>query len=81
MTVVAHPFHQVEVQVDAVDKAGNFIGWMFVQDTNLSVALVEVRFVSLSQLVSSFNTFNVLLILLVPVHSAGVQIMKILLNL
>lgn len=32
---------EVEVQVDGVDKAGNFIGWMFIQDTNLSVSLVE----------------------------------------
>lgn len=36
------PLEQVEVQVDSVDKAGNFIGWLFIQDTNLSVELVEV---------------------------------------
>jgi len=35
--------YQVEVQVEAIDKAGNFIGWLFVDNTNLSVALVEVR--------------------------------------
>ena len=34
---------QVEVQVEAIDKAGNFIGWLFVDNTNLSVALVEVK--------------------------------------
>lgn len=32
---------EVEVQVDAIDKGGNFIGWMFVDGINLSVALVE----------------------------------------
>lgn len=32
---------EVEVQVEAIDKAGNFIGWLFVDNTNLSVALVE----------------------------------------
>lgn len=34
---------EVEVEVESMDKAGNFIGWMFVDDKNLSVALVEVR--------------------------------------
>lgn len=34
-------FFQVEVQVDSIDKGGNFIGWMFVDNVNLSVALVE----------------------------------------
>lgn len=32
---------EVEVEVEAIDKAGNFIGWLFVDNTNLSVALVE----------------------------------------
>ncbi|XP_001635744.2 staphylococcal nuclease domain-containing protein 1 [Nematostella vectensis] len=32
---------EVEVEVEGIDKAGNFIGWMFVDDKNLSVALVE----------------------------------------
>ena len=30
--------------MEAMDKAGNFIGWLFIDSTNLSVALVEVRF-------------------------------------
>ncbi|XP_015750923.1 PREDICTED: staphylococcal nuclease domain-containing protein 1-like, partial [Acropora digitifera] len=34
---------EVEVEVEAIDKAGNFIGWLFVENTNLSVALVEVK--------------------------------------
>ncbi len=32
---------EVEVEVDTIDKAGNFIGWLFVEGLNLSVALVE----------------------------------------
>lgn len=32
---------EVEVEVEAIDKGGNFIGWLFVDGTNLSVALVE----------------------------------------
>ena len=31
----------MEVQVESIDKGGNFIGWMFVDNVNLSVALVE----------------------------------------
>lgn len=43
-------FDQVEVEVEGMDKAGNFIGWMYVDDKNLSIALVEVstRLVTLS---------------------------------
>lgn len=32
---------EVEVTVEAMDKGGNFIGWLFVENTNLSLALVE----------------------------------------
>uniref|UniRef100_A0A8C5QMV6 Staphylococcal nuclease domain-containing protein n=1 Tax=Leptobrachium leishanense TaxID=445787 RepID=A0A8C5QMV6_9ANUR len=32
---------EVEVEVEAMDKAGNFIGWLHVDGINLSVALVE----------------------------------------
>lgn len=32
---------QVEVEVDAVDKGGNFIGWLSIEGKNLSVMLVE----------------------------------------
>lgn len=31
----------MEVEVDAVDKGGNFIGWLSVDGKNLSVLLVE----------------------------------------
>ncbi|KAG9489774.1 hypothetical protein GDO78_005619 [Eleutherodactylus coqui] len=32
---------EVEVEVEAMDKAGNFIGWLHVDGVNLSVSLVE----------------------------------------
>ncbi|RLV64418.1 hypothetical protein DV515_00017512, partial [Chloebia gouldiae] len=31
----------VEVEVESMDKAGNFIGWLHIEGVNLSVALVE----------------------------------------
>lgn len=33
--------HEVEIHVESMDKAGNFIGWLWVDGHNLSVALVE----------------------------------------
>lgn len=33
--------HEVEVEVEAMDKGGNFIGWLYIDGVNLSVALVE----------------------------------------
>ena len=33
---------QVEVEVEAVDKGGNFLGWLFIDGKNLSLTLVEV---------------------------------------
>lgn len=32
---------EVEIQVESLDKVGNFIGWLWVDNVNLSVALVE----------------------------------------
>ncbi|TKS90808.1 4SNc-Tudor domain protein p100 co-activator [Collichthys lucidus] len=32
---------KVEVEVESMDKAGNFIGWLHIEGLNLSVALVE----------------------------------------
>jgi len=32
---------EVEVQVESIDKGGNFIGWLFVDNVNMSLALVE----------------------------------------
>ncbi|KAF1536478.1 Staphylococcal nuclease domain-containing protein 1, partial [Eudyptes schlegeli] len=32
---------EVEVEVESMDKAGNFIGWLHIEGLNLSVALVE----------------------------------------
>lgn len=37
---------EVEVEVETMDKGGNFIGYMFVDGTNMSVALVEQGFAS-----------------------------------
>ena len=37
---------EVEIEVEAIDKGGNFIGWCFIDNTNLSVALVEEGFAS-----------------------------------
>lgn len=31
----------VEVEVETIDKGGNFIGWLHIESTNLSIALVE----------------------------------------
>jgi len=36
--------HEVEVAVESIDKGGNFIGWVFADNLNLSVALVEQGF-------------------------------------
>ena len=33
---------QVEIEVDACDKGGNFIGWLYYEGRNLSVSLLEV---------------------------------------
>lgn len=33
--------YQVEVEVEALDKGGNFIGWLFIEGVNLSISLVE----------------------------------------
>uniref|UniRef100_A0A646QDV8 Staphylococcal nuclease domain-containing protein 1 n=1 Tax=Hemiscolopendra marginata TaxID=943146 RepID=A0A646QDV8_9MYRI len=32
---------EVEVEIESMDKAGNFIGWLWIDSKNLSVALVE----------------------------------------
>ncbi|KAF6035658.1 SND1 [Bugula neritina] len=32
---------EVEIKVDSMDKAGNFIGWLFIDGVNMSVSLVE----------------------------------------
>ena len=31
----------MEVEVESIDKGGNFVGWLFVGNVNLSVCLVE----------------------------------------
>ena len=37
---------EVEIEVENIDKGGNFIGWCFVDNTNISVGLVEEGFAS-----------------------------------
>ncbi|XP_076336232.1 staphylococcal nuclease domain-containing protein 1-like [Tachypleus tridentatus] len=32
---------EVEIEVETMDKAGNFIGWMWIDNINLSIALVQ----------------------------------------
>jgi len=32
---------EVEIKVESIDRVGNFVGWLFVDKVNLSVALVE----------------------------------------
>jgi staphylococcal nuclease domain-containing protein 1 len=32
---------EVEIHVESMDKAGNFIGWLWIEGQNLSVALVD----------------------------------------
>ena len=34
---------EVDVEVEACDKGGNFIGWLFLDNKNMAVSLVEVR--------------------------------------
>ena len=43
MSFFVRSLDKVEVDVEAMDKAGNFIGWLFVDNTNLSISLVEVK--------------------------------------
>ena len=43
MSFSVRSLDKVEVDVEAMDKAGNFIGWLFVDNTNLSISLVEVK--------------------------------------
>ena len=38
---------EVEIQVENMDKAGNFIGYLFVDNTNLSVHLVQEGYASM----------------------------------
>ena len=38
--------HEVNIEVESMDKGGNFIGWCFIGNTNISVSLVEEGFAS-----------------------------------
>merc|ERR1712043_92558 len=37
---------EVEIEVESIDKGGNFIGWCFIDNTNISVSLVEEAYAS-----------------------------------
>ena len=41
-------FQQVEIEVSACDRVGNFIGWLFIDDVNLSLSLVKVAMLLLN---------------------------------
>jgi len=38
---------EVEIEVESMDKAGNFIGYMWVDNNNMSVHLVQEGFASM----------------------------------
>jgi staphylococcal nuclease domain-containing protein 1 len=35
---------EVDIEVETMDKGGNFIGWLFCENTNISLSLVEEGF-------------------------------------
>ena len=35
---------EVDVEVETCDKGGNFIGWLFYDNKNIAISLVEVRY-------------------------------------
>ena len=35
---------EVDIEVETMDKGGNFIGWLFCDNTNISLSLVEEGF-------------------------------------
>ena len=35
--------HEVDIEVDALDKGGNFVGWLFYGEINMAVALTKVN--------------------------------------
>ncbi len=46
---------EVEIEVEAIDKGGNFIGWCFYDNTNISVALVEEGYAAAHVTANSSN--------------------------
>lgn len=49
---------KVEVRVEIMDKGGNFIGWLFVDNINLSVVLVEEGLVKVYFTVERSNYYK-----------------------
>jgi staphylococcal nuclease domain-containing protein 1 len=53
--------HEVKVEVESVDKGGNFIGQLFTEDgNNLSVALVDAGFASVYKTAGSSSYYSLL---------------------
>lgn len=48
----------MEVRVETMDKGGNFIGWLFVDNINLSVVLVEEGLVKVYFTVERSNYYK-----------------------
>jgi len=53
---------EVEIVVESTDKAGNFIGWLWVENTNLSVALVQEGLAEVHSSAESSNYYRQLMI-------------------
>ncbi|KAK6171496.1 hypothetical protein SNE40_019673 [Patella caerulea] len=51
---------EVNVEVETIDKGGNFIGWLFVDDINLSVSLVEAGLAKVHFSAERSNYYKVL---------------------
>jgi staphylococcal nuclease domain-containing protein 1 len=52
---------EVEIEVDACDKGGNFIGWLYYEGRNLSVSLLEEGLSKIGPLADRTAHFNALL--------------------
>lgn len=37
--------HEVDIEVDTLDRGGNFVGWLFFGEINMAVALTKVSYV------------------------------------
>ncbi|XP_064077337.1 staphylococcal nuclease domain-containing protein 1-like [Macrobrachium nipponense] len=51
---------EVEIEVDTMDKGGNFIGWLHVENKNLSVLLVEEGLSTVHVTAESSKFYNIL---------------------
>jgi len=51
---------EVEVEVESMDKGGNFIGWMFAEGLNMSVGLVEEGYAKIHFSAERSNFYKIL---------------------